>query len=147
MDIMKYKQFEGTADVDMDRAVCHGKILFIDDLVTYEAPTPDELRRAFQEAVDDYLDTCAELGRDPQVPLKGVFNVRVHPSLHRAAVLRSVTDNVSLNEIVVRALDAYVNTSSVVNNHVEVTLTIPEGTRKAFSSATDSPHWETAHVH
>ena len=37
MNILKYKDFEGSAELDMERQVCRGKLLFIDDLVTYEA--------------------------------------------------------------------------------------------------------------
>lgn len=147
MDILKYREYEGTAELDMERLVCRGKILFIDDLVTYEASTPAELQHAFEAAVDDYLDTCAVLGRAPNKTLKGVFNVRVSPVLHKAAVLRASADNISLNEVMTCALDAYVNTSSVVNHHVNVTLSVPENTRTAFSSASAPAQWETTHVH
>jgi predicted HicB family RNase H-like nuclease len=108
MDILKYKQYEGTAELDIARQVCRGKILFIDDLVTYEAATPSGLQAEFEAAVEDYLDTCAELGREPQKPLKGLFNVRIPPALHKAAVIRATEDNVSLNDVVVRALGAFV---------------------------------------
>src|SRR5450759_3500625 len=108
VDILKYKDYEGTAELDMTRQVCRGKILFIDDLVTYEAASPAELQKEFEEAVDDYIQTCANLKREPQKPLKGQFNVRVPPALHKAAALRALADNVSLNDVVVRALDAFV---------------------------------------
>jgi predicted HicB family RNase H-like nuclease len=71
MGILKYKDYEGTAELDMARRVCRGKILFIDDLITYEAMSPAELQTEFEAAVDDYIDTCATLGREPQKPLRG----------------------------------------------------------------------------
>ncbi|MCC5845364.1 MAG: toxin-antitoxin system HicB family antitoxin [Verrucomicrobia bacterium] len=37
----------------------HGKIQFIQDLVTYEAETVPELEKAFHAAVDDYLETLS----------------------------------------------------------------------------------------
>ena len=40
-----YKGYEGTADMDMERQVCRGRILFIDDLVTYEAASPAALHQ------------------------------------------------------------------------------------------------------
>lgn len=147
MNILKYKYYEGTAEIDMERFVCRGKILFIDDLITYEASTPEELKKEFEAAVDDYLDTCETLGRAPQKPLKGLFNVRVSPALHKAAAMRAAMDNVSLNEVVARSLDSYVNTSSVINNHVEVTVIPRENTKTVFSSASATPQWETASVH
>lgn len=148
MDILKYKDYEGTAELDMARRVCRGKILFIDDLVTYEAASPAELQTEFEAAVDDYIDTCATLGREPQKPLRGQFNVRIPPALHKAAALRALADNVSLNDVAVRALDAFVNIRSVVNHNVRVTLNIPEESMKTLvSSASTQTQWGTAHVH
>lgn len=148
MDILKYKDYEGTAELDMARRVCRGKILFIDDVVTYEATSPAELQAEFEAAVDDYIDTCAILGREPQKPLKGLFNVRIPSALHKAAVLRALMDNISLNDVVVHALDAFVNVQSVVNHNVRVTLNIPEDSMKTLVSSTSTQtQWETTHVH
>lgn len=122
MDILRHNGYEGTAEIDMDRCVCMGKILFINDLIIYEASTPAELKLAFEAAVDDYLDTCVELGREPQKPLKGQFNVRVSPEIHRLCVLRAKTEGITLNEVAARALTAYVDTNSEVNNTVNVTI-------------------------
>jgi predicted HicB family RNase H-like nuclease len=121
MAILKYKDYEGTADVDMDSFVCRGKILFINDLVTYQAVTPAELQKSFEEAVEDYLTTCSELGRQPQKPLKGMFNVRVAPQLHKAATLKAHELGTSLNDIVTRALDGYLNI--VANKNINLVLT------------------------
>ncbi len=57
MDILKYKGYEGTSELDMEQKVCRGKILFINDLVTYKAESPKELHQEFESAVDDYLET------------------------------------------------------------------------------------------
>lgn len=148
MDILKYKDYEGTAELDMGRRICRGKILFIDDLVTYEAASPAELQTEFEAAVDDYIETCTTLGREPQKPLRGQFNVRIPPALHKAAALRALVDNVSLNDVAVRALDAFVNIQSVVNHDVRVTLNIPEESMKTLvSSASAQTQWGTVHVH
>lgn len=109
MNIIKYAGYEGTAELDLESFVCRGRILFIDDLVTYQADSPKELQAAFEEAVDDYLATCKALGRRPKKPLSGTFNVRISPALHRAARLRAVKDEVSLNEVVAAAVRYYVD--------------------------------------
>lgn len=148
MDILKYKDYEGSAELDMTRRICRGKILFIDDLVTYEAPSPAELQAEFEAAVNDYIDTCATIGKEPQKPLRGQFNVRIPPTLHKAAVLRALAENVSLNDVAIRALDAFVNIQPVVNQNVRVTLNIPEESMKTLvSSASTQTRWGTAHVH
>ena len=148
MDILKYKNYEGTAELDMDRFVCRGKILFINDLITYEASSPLELQKEFEAAVDDYLETCIEIGRDPQKPLRGMFNVRVSPELHKSIALRAKIDNVPLNDVVVRALDAFVCIHADINhnhNHnVTLTLEIPESSMERFvSSTSDKTEWRS----
>ncbi|AOV16484.1 hypothetical protein BJI67_04820 [Acidihalobacter aeolianus] len=126
MDYMTYKGYHGSCDTDMAQEVCRGKILFIDDLVTYKADSAKELRTAFHEAVDDYIETCKLVGKEPQKPLKGQFNVRIPKELHREAYLRSIQDDVSLNEVVARSMRAYLHGNlEVVHNHkhnVSVTM-------------------------
>ena len=75
MDTLKYKDYEGTAEIDMSRRVCHGRILFIDDLVTYQASDPSGLQAEFEAAVDDYIATCAEVGKEPQRPVVSQFEI------------------------------------------------------------------------
>ena len=123
MEIMKHKGFEGSCEMDMDRHVCRGKILFIKDLVTYEADSPAELRQAFQDAVEDYLETCAELGRDPAKPMSGQFNVRIDPELHRRLALAGIARERSLNAMVGHAIQCYLDSASEINHHHHVSLT------------------------
>jgi predicted HicB family RNase H-like nuclease len=66
MDTMHLKGYEGSVEVDHERHMCRGKLLLITDLVTYEAMTLSELRKEFEMAVDDYIETCRALGRPPQ---------------------------------------------------------------------------------
>ena len=144
MDILNYKGYEGTTGIDMSRKVCRGKVLFIGDLVTYEAPSPPELQIEFEAAVDDYLETCETLGREPQKPLKGQFNVRISPALHKTATMRALADNVSLNDVVVRALESFVNIQTDINHNVHVTLEIPQQALKTLiSSPSIQSQWGT----
>lgn len=148
MDLLQYKGYEGTAELDMGRRVCRGRILFIDDLVTYEAPTPTELQQEFEAAVDDYIETCSQLGKEPQRPFKGLFNVRVQPTLHRAAVLRAACDGVALNEVVVQALTAYLSIRPEVNHHVKVTFEGAPAAIKTFRAVTSNDlQWVQSNVH
>src|SRR4051812_2279528 len=123
----------------MDRRVCRGKILFIDDLITYESSSPSDLQKEFEAAVDDYIETCKLLNRSPQKPLKGQFNVRVAPEKHKSATLRAIQDGVSLNEVVNNALDLYLCGGAAVVNHehnhnVRVTLEVDPGAVKTVTA-------------
>jgi len=143
MKTLKYKDYEGTCEIDAEDEICHGKLLFIDDLITYEAETPKQLKQEFESAVDDYIKTCADLGIEAKKPLKGQFNVRVTPELHKEAILRSYNDNVSLNEVVKRALESYLYVSHEVNNHFNISIasqqsSIPSAQPQWFSMSTNT---------
>lgn len=109
MPTLQYNGFEGSAEIDTDTLICRGKVLFIDDLVTYKANSPAELVQEFHAAVDDYVETCAQVGKAPQKPCKGQFNVRVTPELHRQAQLRATLEETSLNAVVASALEHYLH--------------------------------------
>jgi len=117
MSMLDYKGYHGSVEADLDTGTLFGKVLFVNDLVTYEATTLAELHQQFCAAVDDYLQTCQSLGRDPQQPCNGVFNVRVSPSLHRAAAIRAHKDGVKLNAVMVSALEQYLHNPSVQHTH------------------------------
>lgn len=148
MDLLQHNGYEGTAELDMARLVCRGRVLFIDDVVTYEADTPDLLQQEFEAAVADYLETCAQLGKEPQRPFKGLFNVRVPPALHRAAAVRATSDGVALNEVVVQALTAYLHIRPEVNHLVKVTFEGTPSAIKTFRAVTSNNlQWVQSHVH
>jgi len=148
VDILKYNGYEGTAELDMARGVCRGKILFIKDLVTYESANPAQLQQEFEAAVEDYLETCELLKREAAKPFRGQFNVRIPPGLHRAAALRAAEDGVALNDVVVKALDAFLCISSEINNHVHVTVSDSEQQFGTFTSAaSEKPIWKGISVH
>lgn len=112
MEILKYKDFEGSAELDLQRGVCKGRILFIDDVVTYESKTIAGLQKQFEEAVLDYVETCRLVEKEPQKSCRGQFNVRVAPELHRAAARRAIAEETSLNDVVCMALSAYLQSKA-----------------------------------
>src|SRR4030065_495607 len=94
----EYKGYLGSAEFDTTTLVLVGKLLFIRHVIAYSAASPEGVRAAFEEAVEDYLATCTEVGDKPDVPCKGSFNVRVGPQLHREAALKARALGVGLNE-------------------------------------------------
>ena len=110
-DMMTYKNYYGSVHYEDEDQIFHGKVEFIRSLVTYEGWDVKSLRKAFEAAVDDYLELCKEEGKVPDVPFKGSFNVRTGPDLHRKAVLFAKSKNKNLNSVVSEALERYLGTS------------------------------------
>lgn len=110
MNSFKYKGFIGSISASAEDNCLYGKIEFINDLITYEAETVPELKKAFQRAVDDYLETCKSLGKDPEKPFKGSFNIRLGPELHREAALFARENSMNLNELVTESVKNFIKT-------------------------------------
>lgn len=56
--VLKFRNYQGSIEYDEESETLHGKVLHVRDLVTYEAETAKELKKAFQDSVNDYLETC-----------------------------------------------------------------------------------------
>ena len=107
----------------IDSKELFGKILFIRDLVTYAADTVPELENEFKVAIDDYLETCEELGKTPDKSLTGNFNVRLGSELHKKIALRALSENESQNEIIKKAISFYFDErqrAKEIHNHITV---------------------------
>jgi predicted HicB family RNase H-like nuclease len=102
--MMEYKGFYAQVVFDEDADVFHGEIINLRDVITFEGETVEELRQAFQDSVDDYLEYCAERGENPEKSYSGKFVVRVNPELHKRVALEARKRGVSINSLVGEAI-------------------------------------------
>lgn len=96
MSTMTYKGYTARIEYDDNDGVFFGRIAGIRDGVGFHADTVSDLREAFHEAVDDYLELCARVGKDPQKPYSGQIMVRVDPQVHAKAALAAELSGKSL---------------------------------------------------
>ena len=54
---MKHKNYYGSIEFSEKDNIYYGKVIGLEDLVSYEAKSLDDLKIAFVEAVEDYLIT------------------------------------------------------------------------------------------
>lgn len=107
-DVIKYKDHIGTVRFSAEDKVFYGKIEGINDLITFEGKSVDDLVSAFQEAVEDYYILCEKANKPVQKSYKGSFNIRIDPELHKEAAILSSDLGLSLNELVEEAIQKYV---------------------------------------
>jgi predicted HicB family RNase H-like nuclease len=67
-------------------------------VVGFHGESVQELRAAFEDAVNDYLETCAKLGRDPQKPYSGKLSLRLEPELHATVAMKAELAHKSINQ-------------------------------------------------
>ena len=94
---MEYKGYFTKVEFDDEANIFHGEVINLRDVVTFQGETVDELRKAFHDSVDDYLEFCAARGEEPEKPYSGKFVVRVEPELHKTIAIQARKNGKSLN--------------------------------------------------
>ncbi|NSW92204.1 MAG: type II toxin-antitoxin system HicB family antitoxin [Firmicutes bacterium] len=103
-DVLIYKDYIASIHYSADDEVFFGRIEGIDDLISFEGQSVSELKAAFMEAVEDYIETCKKNGKNPEKTYRGSFNVRISPELHKKVAQQALLENVSLNQFIEDAI-------------------------------------------
>ena len=119
-DCLSYKGYTGSVHFSADDEVFYGKIVGVDDLVTFEGTTVADLATSFREAVEDYVALCRSAGKPARKSYKGSFNVRIPAALHRRASEQATVRGISLNRLVQEALQREVAVAADAANDVAV---------------------------
>lgn len=102
---MTYKGYTARIEYDDEDEIFTGRLAGIRDGVGFHADTVEALRDAFHEAVEDYIQTCADVGKEPQKAFSGQVMFRVDPEVHRKAALAAELSGKSLNQWAEEVLD------------------------------------------
>lgn len=105
MNTMTYKGYTARIEIDDHDSILVGHLLGVRDIVGFHAQDVPGLRAAFEEAVDDYLETCAAIGKQPEKPASGKLMLRVAPEIHSAALIAAQASGQSLNQWAAKALE------------------------------------------
>lgn len=97
MNTMTHKGFAARVEYSEEDGCFIGHVAGIRDVIGFHGESVTELRAAFEEAVDDYLETCKKLGKEPNHPYSGQFRLRLPPDLHARAAIAAETRGKSLN--------------------------------------------------
>lgn len=117
-DFFKYKGYIGSIRTSIEDECLYGKVEFINDLIMYEGGSINELRAAFEEALDSYLSFCKENNKEPNQTFKGSFNIRIGEELHRAAAVAAAKSGINLNEFVKKAIQEKLSSEKqVIHKH------------------------------
>jgi len=58
--VLKYKGYTGYVEFDDEAGIFHGEVLDLRDVITFQGKTVEEIKKAFRESIDDYLEFCKE---------------------------------------------------------------------------------------
>jgi predicted HicB family RNase H-like nuclease len=97
MNTMTYQGYTARIEYSEEDECFVGHIAGIRDVIGFHGESVAELRTAFAEAVEDYLETCEKVGRTPQKPYSGKVLLRIDPALHARAAALAEAQGKSLN--------------------------------------------------
>ena len=111
-DIMKYEGFIGSVHYASEDRVFYGKVEGVDDLITFEGSTVNELEEGFKYMVDEHIKDCAKKNIPLEKSYKGNLNIRLSPELHKKAAYNAALRGVSLNQYINDAIKEKLTSSS-----------------------------------
>ena len=121
-DVLTYRGFIGSVHFSAEDNVFFGKIEGINDLITFEGQTVDELITAFHYVVDEHINDCEKENYSLERSYKGSFNVRISPELHRRAALTAKIQGISLNQLVNNSLTRMLKVGKGLRNEILTNL-------------------------
>jgi predicted HicB family RNase H-like nuclease len=104
MNTMTYKGYAASIKYSDDDECFIGHIAGIKDRVGFHGESVTELKEAFYEATEDYLKTCAIVGKEPQKPYSGRLMLRIPPELHATIATAAQVSGQSINQWISRTL-------------------------------------------
>ncbi|MFY7699284.1 MAG: type II toxin-antitoxin system HicB family antitoxin [Burkholderiaceae bacterium] len=98
--MMNYKGFSARIEYSDEDGCFIGRVAGIQDVIGFHGQSVAKLRAAFKEAIDDYLETCARVGKQPNKPYSGQFRLRLSPDLHARVAIAAESKGKSLNTLI-----------------------------------------------
>ena len=76
-NLMEYKNFYASINYEDETSTFWGIIEGIEDIITFESDSIEGLKREFEEVVEEHLEECKILNKDPYKPYKEGLNTQV----------------------------------------------------------------------
>ena len=106
-DMMTYKGYKAAIFYDKDDKIFVGEVFGIRDSLNFHGRSIDELENSLKDCINNYLDYCKQIGKEPQKEFSGSFNVRISPIVHEHASEYAVENGISLNQVVSLAIEKF----------------------------------------
>ncbi len=101
---MTYKGYTASMIFDAEDKIIVGRVLDIDDIISFHGESVAEFESNFQVVVDDYIAASEALGSQPEKPASGKLMLRIAPTVHAAALKAAAQSGTSLNKWAEQAL-------------------------------------------
>ena len=101
MNLLHYKNYIGSVNYTDEDGVFFGKVLGIFDSVSYEGENMEKLNEDFHNSIDEYLEFCKKIEKEPQ---KCSFSVDISPELYSMAEFYAIQKKLPLKDFIESAI-------------------------------------------
>ncbi len=101
---MSYKGYTASMVFDADDKIIVGRVLGVDDIISFHGESVVEFEANFHAAIDAYCAASQALGSEPERPASGKVMLRITPQVHAAALKAAARSGTSLNKWAEKAL-------------------------------------------
>jgi len=105
LNTLSYKGYTARVDFDPEDGILIGRVLGLNDSISFHGETPAELIADFHAAIKHYLADCQATGRQPEKAASGKLMLRVPPEVHAAAAVKAEASGKSLNQWISEVLE------------------------------------------
>lgn len=95
---MSYRGYVASMTFDAEDKVIVGRVLDVEDVITFHGESVADFEANFHMVVDDYIAACESLGGVPEKPASGKLMLRVAPDVHAAALKAAARRGISLDK-------------------------------------------------
>lgn len=129
---MTYRGYVASMAFDAEDKIIVGRVLDVEDIITFHGESVSEFEANFHAVVDDYIAACESLGSTPEKPASGKLMLRVSPGVHAAALKAAARSGTSLNKWAEEALSTASRRSAAVRGPRAKSNTSPQRTRSGL---------------
>ena len=106
--MLEYKGYHADIVYDEENDYYSGLLYGIHDLVTFCGETQEEAEKDFYDAVEEYLEFCKEIDKEPDREVAEDLNLRVNDDLYKNLKDDAQKAEEGLNSFVEKILNNYI---------------------------------------
>ena len=125
--MLEYKGYRASVEYDAEDNIFVGEVFGITDSLNFHGTSVSELKEMFEQCIDNYLELCKKIGKNPDKEFKGTFNIRIPPEMHKKAALEAAKQKITLNQYVMQAINRSFESKE---NIWETVIYIPYGKKQ-----------------
>lgn len=112
---LTYKNHTASVKYSAEDGHYIGHIAGINDIAGFQFDSMAEAEKTFRESVDDYLDACREVGKNPDKPIR-TLSLRMPPKVHASVAIAAKCQGQSISrratDVLRRAASAWLFTAA-----------------------------------